>query len=82
MIITTRSPGTKELTFQFTDEEWNTLLWINANRTEAWFLEWLGVKFATMSQRKMSDLKYELVRKWHEADQSTQDQVKTLLGVT
>jgi hypothetical protein len=82
MIISSRNNPTKELTFQYTDEEWATLVWINTHRTEAWFLSWLEVEWAKMDRRKAEQLQSDRKRLWMTATPAIQQQIDTLLGVT
>jgi hypothetical protein len=81
MIITGRDNPLKELTFQYSDDEWATLAWINANRTEDWFLEWLGSQWKIMDKRKEEQLQSDRRRAFMNASPAIQDQIDTLLGV-
>ena len=71
----------KQVTLQFTDEEWAILQWINTRRSPARFLEWLSAQFQVMAQRKEQELQMDIKQAWHSADEATKNQIKTLLGV-
>ena len=72
----------KEVTFQFTDDEWDILQWINAHRTSAHFLEWLTAQLRIMGQRKEEQLREDIKREYVAATPSVKAQIQTLLGVT
>jgi hypothetical protein len=81
MIIRGLDASTKQATFEFTEQEWEVLQWVNSHRSQAWLIQWFEQRFAALGQSRELDLFTEVKHKWRMADQATKDQIKTLLGV-
>ncbi len=81
MTIDSTNAAAKQVTFQFTDQEWDILQWLNTHRSPAKFVEWLEAQMAVMGQRKEEELKTDIKRAWQQADAATKAQIQTLLGV-
>ena len=79
MQILAQDAGTKSLTLQLSDRDWETLVWVQAHREPGWLAAWLQSQWHILARQVSVATDQDLARKLKQASPADRAAIEQIL---